>query len=98
MIDIRMIGLIAGFLTTVSFVPQIRQLCRACSAKDLSLGMYRIYTLGVAFWLAYGIASHDFPIIFWNGIALILSCVVLILALYFDRSAKGKGAHGPKPL
>ncbi|HKL16640.1 MAG TPA: SemiSWEET transporter, partial [Balneolaceae bacterium] len=57
------IGLAAGFCTTLAFLPQALKTWRSKSAKDLSLGMYLIFCTGVALWLTYGILISDLPII-----------------------------------
>ena len=49
------IGFIAALLTTVAFLPQALKVWQTRSAKDVSLGMYMLFTLGVALWLIYGV-------------------------------------------
>lgn len=51
------IGFIAAILTTVAFVPQILKAWKSRKADDISLGMYCVFTLGVALWLVYGCAD-----------------------------------------
>src|SRR4028118_1313532 len=53
---IETISLIAGTLTTLSFVPQVIKTWRSKSAKGLSLGMFSIFCIGLILWLIYGIA------------------------------------------
>ena len=77
------IGFIAAILTTVAFVPQVGKVWRTRSAKDVSLGMYTLFTLGVALWLAYGILIHSWPIILANGVTLVLAGMVLVMKLKF---------------
>ena len=79
------IGLLAGFLTTVAFLPQLFKMLRSRSAKDLSLEMYLIYTLGVLCWLIYGIMADQLPVILWNAIGLVLASTVLTLKITYDR-------------
>ena len=77
------IGFLAAILTTVAFVPQILKIWRARSAKEVSLGMYSVFTLGVALWLAYGILIHSWPIILANCVTLLLAGGVLVMKLKF---------------
>jgi uncharacterized protein with PQ loop repeat len=51
---IKILGLVAGALTTAAFLPQVLKTWKSRSAKDLSLGMFSLFCLGVAMWLAYG--------------------------------------------
>ncbi len=75
------IGLLAATLTTIAFVPQVYQTWKNKSAKDLSLGMLVILTIGVALWLVYGWFKNDTPIILANGTVLSLACILLYLKL-----------------
>ncbi len=80
------IGLVAGFLTTISIIPQIIKIHRSRSAADISLGMYIVYSFGVLAWLLYGIIIENFPLVLWNGMGLILACTVLVMKINFSRS------------
>src|SRR5688572_13677456 len=51
---IQILGLVAGALTTAAFLPQVIKTWKSRSAKDLSLGMFSLFCLGVAMWLVYG--------------------------------------------
>ena len=73
------LGLIAGALTTVSFVPQVVQIWRTKRAEDVSSHMFVIFSLGVFLWLIYGVYIHSVPIIVANIITLILCLSVLWL-------------------
>ena len=73
------VGLLAGFLTTVSFVPQIQKIWKTKSAEDVSRKMFLAVALGVALWLVYGIALKQWPIIIWNSISLVLAITILVL-------------------
>jgi MtN3 and saliva related transmembrane protein len=75
------IGLMAGVLTTLSFLPQVRQTWRTKSAKDLSLPMFLSFCTGVSLWLVYGIMIHSVPIMLANGVTLVLSGAILIMKL-----------------
>jgi MtN3 and saliva related transmembrane protein len=43
--------------------------------------MYVVFTIGLAFWLAYGIVLHSWPMILSNTITLGLSSTILVLKL-----------------
>jgi MtN3 and saliva related transmembrane protein len=75
------IGSIAATLTTLSFIPQVLQVLRSRHTKDISLGMYAIFTSGVFMWLIYGLALGSWPIIAANCITTCLSGTVLIMKL-----------------
>ena len=76
---IDFLGLVAGSLTTVSFVPQVVKIWRSKSGQDISYGMFSLFSLGVALWLAYGVMLGAAPIIVANAVTLILALTVLFL-------------------
>jgi MtN3 and saliva related transmembrane protein len=79
--SIQVIGLVAAFCTTISFLPQVIKTWKSGSAKDLSLGMFSFFCTGVALWLIYGIMTKDLPIILANLLTLILSSTLLFFKL-----------------
>jgi MtN3 and saliva related transmembrane protein len=81
----QLLGLLAGGLTTAAFVPQVLQVWRSRSARDISLGMYLIFISGIALWLLYGLESNDLPISIANTITLLLASAILAMKLVFDR-------------
>jgi MtN3 and saliva related transmembrane protein len=87
------IGLAAGFCTTIAFLPQVIKTWKSRSAKDLSLGMYSIFCTGVALWLTYGLLISDLPIILTNMATLILALSILFFKLTFKDSANSGTAH-----
>lgn len=82
---INFIGSSAAICTTISFVPQLFRVWRLKSARDISLTMFLIFSLGVFLWLVYGIYIRSFPVILANAITLALSLAILILKLQYDR-------------
>ncbi len=76
-----LVGMIAGTLTTLAFVPQVWRVWKTKSTRDISLSMYLVFTAGVAFWLAYGLLLGAWPIIVTNVITLALTGTVLGLKL-----------------
>jgi MtN3 and saliva related transmembrane protein len=81
------LGYIAGILTTLAFVPQVIQIYKTKSVKDVSLSMFLIFTAGVIMWLVYGIKVHAFPVIAANAITLILSLVILFFKFKYRKTS-----------
>jgi len=77
------IGTAAAALTTTSFIPQAWKVWRSHHTADISLGMYALFTLGVALWLGYGILLDSWPVIIANAITLLLAGMVLMMKLRF---------------
>ncbi len=68
----EILGLVGGFFTTTSLIPQVWRLYRLKSAREISLAFNIFFALGVIFWLAYGIALSLTSVILWNSITLLL--------------------------
>jgi MtN3 and saliva related transmembrane protein len=77
------IGSAAATLTTTAFIPQALKVWHTRHTADISLGMYAMFTLGVALWLAYGILLQAWPIIAANSITLLLAGTVLVMKIRF---------------
>lgn len=75
------IGAVAATLTTLSFVPQAARTIRTRDTRGISLGMYAMFTVGVACWLAYGFVLQSWPMIVSNFVTLGLSATILALKL-----------------
>ena len=77
------LGLIAGALTTVAFIPQVVKIWKSRHTQDISLGMFSIFSVGVFLWLLYGIQLGALPVILANGITLVLSLTILAFKLKY---------------
>jgi len=84
---INFIGYVAATCTTVSFLPQLIRVLRLRSARDISLGMFSIFSTGTALWAAYGALTHSKPVLAANAVTLVLAGSILVLKLRFDRNA-----------
>ncbi|MBW8851912.1 MAG: SemiSWEET transporter [Xanthomonadales bacterium] len=74
-------GYVAATMTTLSFVPQAAKTIRTRDTRSISLGMYVVFTAGIAMWLVYGIALHSIPMILSNIVTFVLSATILGLKL-----------------
>lgn len=81
------IGYLAASLTTLSFVPQAWLTFRTRNVSGISLGMYSVFTVGVAMWLAYGLVLDSWPIVVANTITLGLAIAILAMRLVYGRGA-----------
>jgi MtN3 and saliva related transmembrane protein len=82
------LGYLAAVLTTGSFVPQALLTLRKRDVRGISLGMYGAFTLGVAMWLAYGLALGEWPIVAANAVTLALSATILAVKIIEDRKRR----------
>jgi MtN3 and saliva related transmembrane protein len=82
---IQLLGLFAGACTTIAFLPQVLKTWKSRSAKDLSLSMFSIFSLGVALWLVYGFMVQDIPVIAANLVTLMLASTLLVFKLRYKQ-------------
>ena len=78
------LGYAAGTLTTISLVPQVIKIWKTKSARDVSLGMFLIFSVGISLWVAYGLSINSMPVIIANSISLLLGFIVLWLKFKFN--------------
>ncbi len=77
------LGLLAGALTTASFVPQVTKIWRSKSAEDVSLKMFVAFCIGVGLWLTYGVIKKDWAIMLTNGVTLLLGLAILVMKIRY---------------
>ncbi len=80
---ITIVGLAAAFLTTVSLFPQLVKVWKTKSTRDISLGMFSIFCVGIFLWFLYGIFLNDIPIIVGNSLALIQGLIILAFKIKY---------------
>lgn len=80
---IDILGLVAGTLTTIAFLPQLHKTWKSKSAKDVSSVMMIIFCIGVFLWFIYGLAIHAMPVIVANAVTLILALLILVLKIRY---------------
>jgi MtN3 and saliva related transmembrane protein len=80
---IQLLGLAAGTITSITFLPQVIQIWKTKSVKDLSMQMLLLLILGVTMWLTYGILVKDAAIIYTNSMVLTMSLVMMYFKFKF---------------
>lgn len=89
----QLLGFIAAFCTTVSFLPQAIKVIRTKDTESLSLGMYSIFTLGLGLWLLYGLMREDLAIIIANIVTITLAGLILAMKIRNDVFLRGDKKH-----
>lgn len=79
----ELIGYCAASLTTISFLPQAWLTFRTKDVRGISLGMYSVFTVGVALWLLYGLMMGAWPIVIANAVTLGLATGILVMKLRY---------------
>lgn len=75
---IEAIGLLAGALGIVAWIPQIRDVWVHERHEGISLTTFSVVTLALALWLVYGILVDSLAMIVANVFTLVVILAVLI--------------------
>lgn len=80
---ITILGLIAAFFSTASFLPQALKIWKTKHTKDLSLMTFIMLFVGSILWFTYGLILQDIPISVANGIIIILLIFIMIFKIKY---------------
>ena len=78
-------ALIAGVLMALAPTFPVRRMFQTRSSRDYSLGTPTLLCVGFLFWLAYGLALVNWPMILSNVVSLGFMIATIGVALYFRR-------------
>jgi MtN3 and saliva related transmembrane protein len=81
----EILGLAAGTISSITFLPQVIKIWQTKSAKDLSVPMLLLLVLGVSMWLAYGIIIKNVPVIYTNSMVLLMSFIMLFFKFKYNK-------------
>jgi MtN3 and saliva related transmembrane protein len=77
------LGLTAGTLTTIAFIPQLAKAWQSHSTGDLSWGMVLMFTTGVLLWLIYRMWIDSLPVILTNAVTLLFQIGIISLKIKY---------------
>jgi MtN3 and saliva related transmembrane protein len=80
------LGMVAGSISAITFLPQVIKTWQTKSAKDISMLMFTFATISVIMWLVYGIILGNIPIIFTNSMVLLFSVIMLYFKYRFREA------------
>ncbi len=82
---ITLIGVAAGAITSIGFIPQILKGLRTKRLTDVSYGMPALLAFGMGLWLSYGILRDDVAIIAANAVGVTCNLLLVILKYRYDH-------------
>lgn len=82
---IEILGLIAAFLTTASFIPQAYKTLKTKDTSGISFWMYTMFVSGIFCWMVYGFMIASLPLILANSITLLLAGSVLAMKILYSK-------------
>ncbi len=91
---VTILGIIAGILSTSSFLPQLRKSLREGDQQAISRRMYLITVCAFTLWTIYGWMLGSAPMVVFNLISLGLSGAILLLKMRAMRRKRGRPQSG----
>mgnify|MGYP000915859409 CR=1 FL=1 len=93
---VEVLGLVAGTLTTISFLPQVISVWKTKKVEDISLAMFVIFVAGVALWIVYGSWIMSWSVLIANIVTIVLAGMILVGKLKYDppKWLRGKLCFG----
>ncbi|MDR3256621.1 MAG: SemiSWEET transporter [Endomicrobium sp.] len=88
MVYLEFLGFIAGFFSTIAFIPQVYKTWKTKAAKDVSIQMFILYIMGNILWIIYGVIFEKPAIYVTNIVVFILASIQIILKIKYDRTDK----------
>lgn len=78
---IELIGVIAGLLTLLGYLPQTIKTMRTRKTDDLAISTFVIIGLSAVSWTTYGLFSAQPAIWFTNGVVAACSVIIVFIKL-----------------
>jgi MtN3 and saliva related transmembrane protein len=82
-LDPDLIGYFAATLTTCAFIPQTIKTIRSRDTRAISFWMYLTFTVGIAFWFAYGVTLGSWPIMLSNTLSFLMALTILVMKMRY---------------
>jgi MtN3 and saliva related transmembrane protein len=81
----EIIGIIAGLLTLLTYVPQAFKTIKSQQTRDLSLVTLLFLSAGAFFWVLYGLLGKLPAVWITNIVVLALGLIILVIKLKNGR-------------
>jgi MtN3 and saliva related transmembrane protein len=85
--SVEVLGMAAGIISSITFLPQVIKTWQTKSAKGVSGLMFTFATISVIMWLIYGILIDKVSIIFTNATILLLSLTMLYFKIRYKEGS-----------
>lgn len=83
--DVNILGIIAGILTSISMVPQLVKVLKEKNVEDISWIMVLVLISGLSLWVWYGVLKDELPIILSNAFAVLMNISLLICYIVYKK-------------
>ena len=85
--DIEVLGLVAGGITSIAMMPQLIKVIKEKNAEDISVVMLLVLITGLSLWVWYGILQNELPIILSNSFSVLVNITLLICCMMFKKKS-----------
>ena len=85
--DIEVLGLVAGGITSVAMMPQLIKVIKEKNAEDISVVMLLVLMTGLSLWVWYGILQNELPIILSNSFSVLVNITLLICCMMYKKKS-----------
>ncbi len=85
---VDILGYSAGFITTLTFLPQVIKTYREKSVRDISLNMFLLAAINEVMWIVYGFLKSDMVIVLTNVVVLGMSLTMIFFKLNYSKNVK----------
>jgi MtN3 and saliva related transmembrane protein len=83
--NVQLVGILAGFFTAVSLIPQIVKIVREKKSEDISFTYLAILLTGLALWIVYGVMREDVPVIVTNVGSVIINLITVGVGIKYKK-------------
>ena len=81
--NVEVLGLVAGALTSIASMPQLIKVIKTKNVEDISWLMLIILISGLSLWVWYGLEQDELPIILSNSFAVLVNLTLFICYLIY---------------
>jgi len=82
------LGLVAGTIVALGYIPQVVRVWRLKSAREISLPFTVLVLCGVACWLIYGVSLGLTSVTLWNIVNIFLLSMLLAAKLKYGMKRR----------
>ncbi|RZM18238.1 MAG: hypothetical protein EOO88_41270 [Pedobacter sp.] len=88
MSGIDVLGYAAGFVTSLTFLPQVLKTAREKSVEGISLMMFLVAAINEVMWIVYGALLDNWVIILTNSVVLAMSLTMIYFKFAYKNRVK----------
>jgi len=85
-INLEILGLIAGAVTSMGYIPQLYKGYKTKKLEDVSYYMPAVLAIGMTLWLIYGLFLEAFAVIIANIFGVLCSILLIIMKNRYSKT------------